>query len=225
MGLLGLRDRLWGLRPPPSDMAPSAARSPDAITIRRVVAELPTTDSCLKGAARLRSTGVLLPMHPNTAAVISCARWPLLLSYGQASVIQFKHRTPARDDLEQPRWKRPRCLLGPAIASVSADRIEAPESSRAVISAWLLDWRRTDSLGSLVRGSGGPTRPVCGRWLGLRGSRHGHILRGSSARHSEYLTVRKPRPRRRVVSHERGGVCEACSVWRWWSCFWRLAGK
>ena len=123
------------------------------------------------------------------------------------------------------RWKRPRCLLCPAIASVSADRIDAPESSRAVISGWLLDCRRTDSLGSLVRGSGGPTRPVCGRWLGLRGSRQGHILRGSSARQSEYLTVRKPRPRRRVVSHERGGVCEACSVWRWWSCFWRLAGK
>jgi len=133
--------------------------------------------------------------------------------------------TLAADDLEQPRWKRPRCLLCPAIASVSADRIDAPESSRAVISAWLLDCRRTDSLGSLVRGSGGPTRPVCGRWLGLRGSRQGHILRGSSARQSEYLTVRKPRPRRRVVSHERGGVCEACSVWRWWSCFWRLAGK
>jgi DNA-binding SARP family transcriptional activator len=123
------------------------------------------------------------------------------------------------------RWKRPGCLPCPAIASVSADRIDAPESSRAVISAWLLDCRRTDSLGSLVRGSGGPTRPVCGRWLGLRGSRQGHILRGSSARQSEYLTVRKPRPRRRVVSHERGGVCEACSVWRWWSCFWRLAGK
>ena len=63
------------------------------------------------------------------------------------------------------------------------------------------------------------------RWLGLRGSRQGHILPGSSARQSEYLTVRKPRPRRRVVSHGRGGVCEACSVWRWWSCFWRLAGK
>jgi hypothetical protein len=75
------------------------------------------------------------------------------------------------DDLEQPRWKRPRCLLCPAIASVSADRIDAPESSRAVISAWLLDCRRTDSLGSLVRGSGGPTRPVCRRWLRLRGSR------------------------------------------------------
>ena len=140
-------------------------------------------------------------------------------------VSQDKHETLGTDDLEQPRWKRPRCLLCPAIASVSADRIDAPESSRAVISAWLLDCRRTDSLGSLVRGSGGPTRPVCGRWLGLRGSRQGHILRGSSARQSEYLTVRKPRPRRRVVSHERGGVCEACSVWRWWSCFWRLAGK
>ena len=25
--------------------------------------------------------------------------------------------------------------------------------------------------------------------------------------------------------HERGGVCEACSVWRWWWCFWRRAGK
>jgi hypothetical protein len=37
----------------------------------------------------------------------------------------------------------------------------------------------------------------------------GHILRGSSARQSEYLTVRKPRPRRRVGSHERGGVCES----------------
>lgn len=46
---------------------------------------------------------------------------------------------PAMDDLEGPRWERPTRLLRRADASVSADQIAAPESSRATVCSSIAD--------------------------------------------------------------------------------------